>query len=90
MEHNPTPEHGLMMQQSSHKTRRWPWVLGIMALAFCHVTFFLPFRAFVPVSPGTDPWWGMGLILADGTVCVMLLRMALRTVMQMKAQKMEE
>jgi len=87
MENNPTPKHG---RQASYKSRRWAWVLGITTLTFCHVAFFLPFRAFVPVSPGTDPWWGMGLILADGTVCVMLLRMALRRVMRMKAQTMEE
>ena len=84
------PQVQTMRQFQSNKARRWPWALGIMALAFGHLAFFLPLRAFVPVSPGIDPWWGMGLILADGTAVVALIHMGVRTVIRMKTQKADE
>jgi hypothetical protein len=85
MENNPT-----LQPLQSHKARRWPWALGILSLAFCHVAFLLPLRAFVPVPPGTDPWWAMGLVLMDGTAVVMLIRMGLRAVTHMRTQKADE
>lgn len=90
MENNPTPEHDPMIQPFSNTTRRWPWVVSIMTLVLGHLEFFLPLRAFVPVPPGTDPWWAMGLVLMDGTAVVMLIRMGLRAVMHMRTQKADE
>jgi hypothetical protein len=61
-----------------------------MLLAFCHITFFLPFRAFVPVPPGIDPWWGLALVVVDGAACVMLIRMGLRKLMRRNTLKENE
>lgn len=47
---------------------------GFLTLVLGHIAFFLPVRAFVPVTPEADPWWGMGLVLIDGTVIGMLVR----------------
>lgn len=57
----------------SNKLRRWPWAVGVMSLIFCHAIFFLPLRAWVPVSPGVDPWWGMAFVVADEIAIVMLV-----------------
>jgi uncharacterized membrane protein HdeD (DUF308 family) len=74
----------------SNKARRWPRAMGIVLLAFGHLAFFLPLRAFVPVSPGIDPWWGLGLVVVDGAACVMLIRMGLRKLMRRNTPKENE
>ncbi len=84
------PQAQTMRQFQSNKARRWPWAMSIVVLAFGHLAFFLPLRAFVPVSPGIDPWWGLGLVVVDGTACVMLIRMGLRKLMRRNTPKENE
>jgi hypothetical protein len=88
MEDNSTLKHVHLSQLfKSNKLRRWPWALGIMTIALCHATFFLPLRALVPVSPGTDPWWGMALVVADETALVLLIYALFRKLKRTKIQK---
>jgi hypothetical protein len=84
---DPSSEQG---RRSFKKHRRWPWVLGITTLAFCNLAFFLPLRAFVPVSPGIDSWWGLGLVVVDGAACVMPIRRGLRKLMRRNTLKENE
>jgi len=88
MEDNSTLKHGHLSQLfKSNKLRRWPWAVGIMTIAFCHATFFLPLRALVPVSPGADPWWGMALVVADEIAFAMLIHAGFRKLIRRKIQK---
>jgi hypothetical protein len=88
MEDNFTVKHGHLSQLfRSNKLRRWPWALGIMTIVLCHATFFLPLRALMPVSPGTDPWWGMSLVLADGITIATMIRAGFRKLILRNIQK---
>jgi hypothetical protein len=71
-------------------SNRWPWILGVMTLAFCHVSFFLPLRIFIPFPAWTDPWWGISLIVVDGAVCVFLIRHGFKKLTRMDAQKEDD
>ena len=75
MKDNSALKQGHMRQLFKlNRLRRWPLALGIIMFALCHAIFFLPLRVVVPVSPGTDPWWGMGLVVTDEIILVMLIR----------------
>jgi len=69
------------------KTRRWPRTLGITGLIASHLAFFLPLRAFIPVAPESDPWWGLGLVLADEILFVMVIRAGLRKIIQPRKEE---
>jgi hypothetical protein len=71
------------------KTRRWPRTLGMTGLIASHLAFFLPLRAFVPVAPELDPWWGLGLVLADEILFVMVIRAGIKKWMRTGIQKKE-
>lgn len=60
----------------TNKRRRWPWALGLTIVLLAHVTFFLPFRALVPIPAQADPWWGMALVLGDEALSVWLISRA--------------
>ena len=66
--------------RASRPGRRWPQSLCMGMLALCHVTFFLPLRALAPLPPEADPWWGMGLVLADSAAAWVLIRRGLRKI----------
>ncbi len=72
------------------KTRRWPRTLGVAGLIASHLAFFLPLRAFVPVAPESDPWWGIGLVLADEILFVMVIRAGVKKRMRTRVQKEDE
>ncbi|MFQ5779161.1 MAG: hypothetical protein ACE5HN_00075 [Nitrospiria bacterium] len=71
------------------RLRCWPRTLGITGLVIGHLVFFLPFRAFVPIPSGVDPWWGMGLVVADGIVLIWLIRAWFRKMIRLKEIKGE-
>lgn len=60
------------------RVRRWPRRLLITGLIASHLAFFLPLRAFLPIAIEADPWWGIGLVLADEVLLVMLIRAGIR------------
>lgn len=60
------------------RVRRWPRRLLITGLIASHLAFFLPLRAFVPIAIEADPWWGIGLVIADEVFLVMLIRAGIR------------
>lgn len=60
------------------RARRWPRRLLVTGLIAFHLAFFLPLRAFVPIAVEADPWWGIGLVLADEVLLVMLIRAGIR------------
>lgn len=69
------------------KSRRWPRTLGVTGLIASHLAFFLPLRAFVPVAPELDPWWGIGLVLADEILFVMVIHAGIKKRLQTGIQK---
>ncbi|NKE72829.1 hypothetical protein [Candidatus Manganitrophus noduliformans] len=72
------------------KTRRWPRTIGITGLIASHLAFFLPLRAFVPVAPESDPWWGIGLVLVDEILFVMVIHAGIKKWMRTGIQKGEK
>jgi hypothetical protein len=56
-------------------------------LVLFHAAFFLPLRIVVPVPASIDPWWGISLIVMDGTVCVFLTRYGFKKLMRPDTQK---
>lgn len=62
----------------SGRSRRWPRRLLIVGLITVHLFFFLPLRAFIPLAPDADPWWGLGLVLADEIIFMILIRASLK------------
>lgn len=62
----------------SGRARRWPRRLLIVGLISAHLSFFLPLRAFIPVAPDADPWWGLGLVLVDEIIFMILIRAGLK------------
>jgi hypothetical protein len=49
------------------------WLLGWIVWATSHLSFFLPVRALLPISPTSDPAWGTTLAGADSLFCILLL-----------------
>jgi len=86
---NPMQPRGQLGPTSRSRTSS-RWTLGVLVLTVCHLVFFLPFRAWVPVPPEVDPWWAMGLVLADGAAFMVLIRMGIRKVTGTSAQETEE
>lgn len=70
----------MKFSNASRPKRNWLRAFYVGMLALCHVMFFLPLRALAPISPEADPWWGMGLVLADIAVVVVLIRRGLRKI----------
>lgn len=60
------------------RTRRWPRRLLITGLIASHLAFFLPLRALIPIPSGADPWWGIGLVLADEILLMILIHAGIR------------
>ncbi len=56
------------------RVRRWPRRFLVTGLIASHLAFFLPLRAFVPIAIEADSWWGIGLVLADEILLVILIR----------------
>ena len=75
----PTEDHP-QVRRASHSGLKLPRALCMGMLALCHVTFFLPLRALAPLPPEADPWWGMGLVLADSAAAWVLIRRGLRKI----------
>ncbi len=75
----PSEEH-LQVSRGTHRRQKWPRAICMGLLILCHATFFLPLRALAPVPPDADPWWGMGLILADSAVAWVLIRRVIRKI----------
>lgn len=69
---------GVSIPSLSSRARRWPRRLLTAGLITAHLTFFLPLRAFIPVAPDADPGWGLGLVLADEILLLVLIRAGLK------------
>lgn len=85
-----TSEDHPQVSRAFRPGRKWPRALCMGMLALCHVTFFLPLRALAPLPPDVDPWWGMGLVLADGAAAWVLIRRGLRKITEKKPRNWSE